>query len=75
MPALVHNWRKATGGGPGAFHTSLKMARARELLDTTELAIADVAAAVGYADPLYFSRHFRRVHGMNPSTYRSQHKG
>ena len=68
-------FRKATGGGPGAFHTSLKMARARELLDTTELAIADVAAAVGYADPLYFSRHFRRVHGMNPSTYRSQHKG
>ncbi|MFK4115127.1 AraC family transcriptional regulator [Microbacterium sp. NPDC006705] len=68
-------FRRATGGGPGAFHTGVKMARARELLDTTELPIADVATAVGYADPLYFSRHFRRVHGVNPTTYRAQHKG
>lgn len=68
-------FRHATGGGPGAFHTSLKMGRARTLLDTTPMAIADVAAAVGYSDPLYFSRHFRRIHGVNPSTYRSQHKG
>ncbi|WP_353816213.1 AraC family transcriptional regulator [Agromyces sp. SYSU T00266] len=68
-------FRQATGGGPGAFHTSLKMARARSLLDTTNLTVAEVAAAVGYADPLYFSRHFRRVHGVNPTTYRAHHKG
>lgn len=68
-------FREATGGGPGAFHTALKMGRARTLLDTTSLPVADVAAAVGYSDPLYFSRHFRRIHGVNPSTYRAQHKG
>ncbi|MFB2580802.1 helix-turn-helix domain-containing protein [Herbiconiux sp. P15] len=68
-------FRHATGGGPGAFHTSLKMGRARTLLDTTTMPVAEVALAVGYADPLYFSRHFRRLHGVNPSTYRSQHKG
>lgn len=68
-------FRRATGGGPGAFHTSVKMARARHLLDTTTASVADVAAAVGYADPLYFSRHFRRVHGVNPTQYRAQHKG
>jgi len=68
-------FRRATGGGPGAFHTSVKMARARALLDTTSAPIAEVAEAVGYADPLYFSRHFRRVHGVNPTAYRAQHKG
>lgn len=68
-------FRRATGGGPGAFHTSLKMARARSLLDTTTLSIMEIASAVGYTDPLYFSRHFRRVHGLNPSSYRAQHKG
>ena len=68
-------FRNATGGGPAAFHTSLKMGRARTLLDTTSLPISDVATAVGYADPLYFSRQFRRLHGVNPSAYRSQHKG
>ncbi|MGW9111758.1 helix-turn-helix domain-containing protein [Microbacterium sp. NPDC055683] len=68
-------FRRATGGGPGAFHTSLKMARARGLLDTTSSSVSEIAAAVGYADPLYFSRHFRRVHGMNPTRYRALHKG
>ena len=68
-------FREATGGGPASFHTSLKMARARVLLDTTAASIAEVATAVGYADPLYFSRHFRRVHGISPSRYRSHHKG
>lgn len=68
-------FRQATGGGPGAFHTSLKMARARSLLDTTAAPVAEVAATVGYDDPLYFSRQFRRVHGVSPSIYRAQHKG
>ncbi|CAH0141669.1 helix-turn-helix domain-containing protein [Microbacterium foliorum] len=68
-------FRRATGGGPGAFHTAVKMARARTLLDTTSSTVTEIAAAVGYSDPLYFSRHFRRVHGMNPTTYRAQHKG
>jgi AraC-like DNA-binding protein len=51
------------------------MARARSMLDTTTMSVTEVANAVGYPDPLYFSRHFRRVHGVNPTTYRAQHKG
>ena len=68
-------FRRATGGGPAAFHTSVKMTRARALLDTTDASIAEVATAVGYADPLYFSRHFRRQHGVSPSGYRAKAKG
>ncbi|MFH8252974.1 helix-turn-helix domain-containing protein [Microbacterium sp. B2969] len=68
-------FREATGSGPAAFHTALKMTRARALLDTTTLPVTEIAAAVGYADPLYFSRHFRRVHGVSPTGYRAQHKG
>ncbi|MEU2199307.1 AraC family transcriptional regulator [Isoptericola sp. NPDC019482] len=72
---LTTLFRRATGAGPGAFHTGLKMARARTLLDTTTLPVADVAGEVGYADPLYFSRHFRRHHGVSPTAYRAQAKG
>ena len=68
-------FRRSTGVGPGAFHTSLKMARARGMLDTTSMSIAEIARGVGYSDPLYFSRHFRRIHGMSPTEYRAQHKG
>ena len=68
-------FRRATGGGPAAFHTSVRMARARTLLDTSDAGIAEVAASVGYVDPLYFSRHFRRLHGVSPRAYRAHAKG
>lgn len=72
---LTTLFRRATGGGPAAFHTGLKMSRARTLLDTTSLTVAQVAARVGYEDPLYFSRLFRRRHGVSPTAYRAQAKG
>lgn len=57
------------------YQTQLRMARARELLDTTDLPVARIAAAVGYPDPFYFSRQFRSVHGTTALRYRSQSKG
>ncbi|MCS5716845.1 AraC family transcriptional regulator [Herbiconiux sp. CPCC 205763] len=68
-------FRDATGGGVLAHHTALKMARARRLLDTTTLPIAEVGREVGMHDQFYFSRQFRRTHGVSPSVYRAQRKG
>ncbi|SDR93164.1 helix-turn-helix domain-containing protein [Microterricola viridarii] len=68
-------FRAATGGGVIAYHSTLRMARARQLLDGTDLPIAAVARATGYADPLYFSRQFSATHGVSPRGYRAQHKG
>jgi len=68
-------FRAATGGGVLAHHTALRMSRARQLLDGSALGIAQIAHAVGYQDPLYFSRQFRRTHGMSPSVYRAHRKG
>ena len=68
-------FREATGGGVLAHHTALKMARARHLLDTTDLSIAQVGREVGLQDQFYFSRQFRRLHGVSPSAYRAERKG
>lgn len=68
-------FRDATGGGVLAYHTALKMARARRLLDTTELQVGEIGREIGYGDPFYFSRQFSRVHGVSPSDYRMQRKG
>ncbi|WP_172582772.1 AraC family transcriptional regulator [Subtercola boreus] len=57
------------------YQTQLRMARARELLDTTSLPVARIANAVGYRDEFYFSRQFRSVHGTTALRYRAQHKG
>ncbi|MGI8331247.1 helix-turn-helix domain-containing protein [Actinomadura scrupuli] len=68
-------FRKATGVGVLKYQTRLRMSRARELLDTTDLPIATIARRLGYQDPFYFSRQFHAAHGVPASTYRAQHKG
>lgn len=68
-------FREATGGGVLAYHTALRMTRARRLLDTTSLHVSEIARQVGYDDPFYFSRQFSRVHGLSPSDYRLHRKG
>lgn len=68
-------FRRATGYGVLEYQTRLRMARARELLDISDRPVADVARTVGYADPLYFTRQFRHVHGVTPSAYRQAAKG
>lgn len=68
-------FRRSTGYGALEYQIRLRMGLARELLDTTDRTISSIAHQVGYSDPLYFSRQFRRIHGMSPSEYRSQDKG
>jgi AraC-like DNA-binding protein len=72
---LTTMFRKATGSGVLAHHIALKMARARQLLDQSDASINEIAQEVGYDDPFYFSRHFRRHHGVSPSAYRSRDEG
>jgi AraC-like DNA-binding protein len=72
LSALFH---AATGGGVQAHHQALKMARARRLLDMTDLSVTEIAREVGMRDPLYFSRQFKKAHGISPTRYRSLHKG
>ncbi len=68
-------FRARVGVPPLRYLTDLRMARARELLDTTDRTIASIAEEVGYRDPFYFSRQFSAIHGVTPRAYRAQHKG
>lgn len=72
---LAALFRGATGGGILAHHLSLKMARARRLLDTSDLTVAEIGRQVGMDDPFYFSRQFRKMHGVSPTAYRDTRKG
>ena len=63
-------FRRLMGCTPAGYITSLRMSKARELLIDPDLSIGEVAALCGYADPLYFSRVFRREVGVSPSAYR-----
>ncbi|UKA63149.1 helix-turn-helix domain-containing protein [Arthrobacter sp. FW306-04-A] len=68
-------FRKQVGYPVLKYQTEHRMARARELLDTTDQPVSSIAHAVGYPDAFYFSRQFRAIHQITPLRYRAQHKG
>jgi AraC family carnitine catabolism transcriptional activator len=55
---------------PRAYYTRLRLERARTLLRYSHLGIAEIAAAVGFADTPSFSHAFKRVFGVAPSRAR-----
>ncbi len=72
---LTAIFKRSTGYSPIAFFINLKMQLACRYLDLTDMTIAEIAAAVGYKDPYYFSRVFSKTIGMAPTVYRNMDKG
>ena len=54
------------------YHTQLRMTRARELLDTTDLTVGEVGRVVGYDDAFYFTRKFTQTNGIAPRPFRNR---
>jgi AraC-like DNA-binding protein len=60
-------FRASVGTNPRAFVLDLRLHAARGLLAAGSMGIKQVAATVGYRDPLLFSRLYRRRWGVAPS--------
>jgi AraC-like DNA-binding protein len=59
------------GQSPQQYILATRLHQAKALLESGDLTTVQAAAAqVGYDDPLYFSRIFRKVKGLSPSQYR-----
>jgi AraC family transcriptional activator of pobA len=54
--------------------TERRMAEARRCLQETDENVAIIGERVGYLDPGYFARVFRRGHGMSARSYRREHR-
>ncbi len=59
-------FKTRTGQTPVQYLTEVRICKAIQLLQQSSLPIAKVARLVGYADPLYFSRVFKRHTGKSP---------
>ena len=71
----VELFKQQTGYAPIDYFIRLRMHRACQLLDTTDLSVKAIANTLGYLDPLYFSRLFRTVNEKSPVEYRKLRKG
>ena len=72
------NFKQIVNHTPMQYLLTIRVNNAASLLETTDYSMAEISAIVGYEDPLYFSRVFRKLKGMSPSDYRkllNAHRG
>ena len=62
------------GMSPKEYIIRLRLDRSMELLQCTDLSVGEISDIVGYQDPLYFSKLFKRKLGVSPAAYRKGNK-
>jgi transcriptional regulator GlxA family with amidase domain len=67
---FARRFHAATGYSPMDYVHILRMEEAKQILETEAVGIDDVSHEVGYEDPGYFRRLFKRKVGLNPAGYR-----
>jgi AraC family transcriptional regulator, transcriptional activator of pobA len=63
------------GQPPGRLIEARRLSEARRLLAYTPMGVAEVGYALGFDDPAYFSRAFRRATGLAPGAFRKRAAG
>jgi AraC-like DNA-binding protein len=68
-------FHEKTGYAPYDYFIRLKIQKACELLETTDLNVGEISQRLGYTDPYYFSRLFKKVMHQAPTRYRQARNG
>ncbi len=71
---FLRAFKASVGIPPHSYQTQLRMHRAQDLLHTTNLSVREIAAEVGYDDPSYLARQFRKHFGTTPAAYRRERR-
>lgn len=72
---LCHLFKAQTGSSPARYLKTLRLERARELLETTFLNVKEIRVLVGLNDESHFARDFRAAYGLTPQQYRERYHG
>lgn len=67
---FIRNFKEYTDVTPTQYLLSLRISNAQTLLETTNYNVTEISEIVGYNNPLYFSRLFKKQVGMSPSDFR-----
>ena len=72
ISTLSHTFKKQTGMSLSEYVTQIRIETACELLRTTTGNLSRIAFTVGFQDPAYFSRIFKKTIGLTPLLYRKK---
>ncbi|MDD4368998.1 MAG: AraC family transcriptional regulator [Oscillospiraceae bacterium] len=72
LPYISRFYSQSCGQSIKETITEKRIAKARELLKQARLPVQDVAQQVGFANPNYFYKIFKRMNGVTPVEYRRQ---
>lgn len=67
-------FKAATGYAPVDYVQAMRIEEAKQMLETEPTAIEEIAVAVGYEDPTFFRKLFRRRVGVTPAQYRQRNR-
>ncbi len=73
--ALYKKLLSLTGKAPLDFIRSIRMKRAAQLLSKTQMTVSEVAYEVGFSNPKYFTKFFKKEFNLLPSEYISINRG
>lgn len=63
---------RSTGYSPVDYVHAIRVEEAKQMLEATRKSIENIAESVGYEDPRFFRRLFKRLVGITPAQYRRQ---
>lgn len=66
-------FKAAIGQTPQEFLLNYRMLKSAELLRMTQMKIGEIGQAVGYDNPLHFSRAFKKIYNQSPRSWRNTH--
>ncbi|WP_109434085.1 MULTISPECIES: helix-turn-helix domain-containing protein [Aquimarina] len=72
LSSFKREFKKVFNDTPNNYITDQKLKRAKELLRITEMPVSEIAYGVGFNDPLYFTRIFKKKIGGSPTEYRQK---
>lgn len=67
---FIRSFKEYAGMPPGRYLTDIRIRKAKELLESTDYSVGEIGGIIGYDNPLYFSRIFKKTAGVSPAEYR-----
>lgn len=63
-------FKRVTGWGINKYIKTIRMEKAKDLLENTNIKVVDLCTAVGFRNLSYFCQNFREFYGETPEQYR-----